>query len=234
MATKKKSRSGGTSRRSNYCSFCGKGEREVGPMIEGPGKIFICASCVELCSTIIHQEKRKIARERPLFGETPSPRAIKEYLDEEEWDGTVYIYEAVQYGHAFLVDKDFTGEELPEQPVLFEVTYFSPLKIELEGDALRSGILFVSEPYYPGWQAIVDGEALNVVELGSGFMGVPVTEGKHSIELIYAPLSFKLGFWISFFTIFAIALLVGWSYRSQKPGGPAPETGNSDDIGKNV
>ncbi len=83
MATKKVGSGPSSSRRKlNHCSFCGKSEKDVGPMIEGPGSIYICGSCVELCSDIIHQEKRRIARTEPMFGEIPTPRRIKEHLDE--------------------------------------------------------------------------------------------------------------------------------------------------------
>ena len=83
MVTGKKSGPGGsgTKRRSHYCSFCGKGEREVGPMIEGPDSIFICGACVDLCANIIRQEERKLSKGSDLFGETPAPREIKEFLD---------------------------------------------------------------------------------------------------------------------------------------------------------
>jgi hypothetical protein len=112
-----------------------------------------------------------------------------------EWDGTIYVYQASRNGHAFLVDDGFTGEELPDDPTLFDVTYFSPMRIELEGYAPRSDILFVSELYYPGWKATVDGANVDVRNLGDGFLGVPLDEGSHSIILYYAPFSFKLGFW---------------------------------------
>ena len=79
MATKK---SGSGGRRAHLCSFCGKSEKEVGPIIEGPEKIFICASCVDLCSTIIRQEHRKSVRSKPLFSNIPTPREIKEHIDE--------------------------------------------------------------------------------------------------------------------------------------------------------
>jgi len=82
MTTTKKRGSGGGRRRTNYCSFCGKNEREVGPMIEGPENIYICAGCIELCSSIIHQEKRRVTRTKPLFAEIPTPRMLKEHLDE--------------------------------------------------------------------------------------------------------------------------------------------------------
>ncbi len=81
MTTKKKGGST-TKKRSGACSFCGKNEREVGPLIEGPGRIFICADCVDLCSNIIRQERRHAPAGKNLFPETPTPREIKEVLDE--------------------------------------------------------------------------------------------------------------------------------------------------------
>ena len=82
MTTSKKKGGSTTKKRSGACSFCGKNEREVGPLIEGPGRIFICADCVDLCSNIIRQERRHIPPGKNLFPDTPSPRQIKEVLDD--------------------------------------------------------------------------------------------------------------------------------------------------------
>jgi len=51
-------------------------------MVEGPNDVFICASCVDLCHNIIKQERRKLSTGRPLFSSVPSPRTIKEFLDQ--------------------------------------------------------------------------------------------------------------------------------------------------------
>jgi len=64
------------------CSFCGKSSRDVGPMVEGPSDVYICANCVDLAHNIIRQEKRKLAGSQPLFSTIPSPRQIKEFLDQ--------------------------------------------------------------------------------------------------------------------------------------------------------
>ncbi len=68
-------------RRVTTCSFCGKSSRDVGPMVEGPSDVYICANCVDLAHNIIRQEKRKLSASQPLFSTIPSPRQIKEYLD---------------------------------------------------------------------------------------------------------------------------------------------------------
>src|SRR5213596_341566 len=69
-------------RRVTTCSFCGKSSRDVGPMVEGPSDVYICANCVDLAHNIIRQEKRKLTSAQPLFNNIPSPRQIKEFLDQ--------------------------------------------------------------------------------------------------------------------------------------------------------
>jgi DNA-binding transcriptional MerR regulator len=41
------------------CSFCGKDRSEIGRMIAGPNRVYICNECVELCNQIIAQEDGK-------------------------------------------------------------------------------------------------------------------------------------------------------------------------------
>src|SRR4051794_20067430 len=69
-------------RRGTTRSFCGKSSRDVGPMVEGPSDVYICANCVDLAHNIIRQEKRKLSSSQPLFSTIPSPRQIKEFLDQ--------------------------------------------------------------------------------------------------------------------------------------------------------
>src|SRR6476619_4498924 len=70
-------------RRVTTCSFCGKSSRDVGPMVEGPSDVYICANCVDLAHNIIRQEKRKLSSaSAPSFGSIPSPRQIHEFLDQ--------------------------------------------------------------------------------------------------------------------------------------------------------
>jgi ATP-dependent Clp protease ATP-binding subunit ClpX len=69
-------------RRVTTCSFCGKSSREVGPMVEGPNDVYICSNCTELCQNIFKQERRRVHSGRPAMGSIPSPRQLKEFLDQ--------------------------------------------------------------------------------------------------------------------------------------------------------
>ncbi len=73
---------GSSGRREPVCSFCHRSSREAGPVVEGPDGANICSNCVELCRNIIRQEQRRNVRSDTLFGTVPTPRRIKEYLDQ--------------------------------------------------------------------------------------------------------------------------------------------------------
>jgi len=73
---------GPRARRSSTCSFCGKNQREAGPMVEGPRDVYICKSCVELCHNIIKQELRRATSSKTIVREVPTPREINAFLDE--------------------------------------------------------------------------------------------------------------------------------------------------------
>ena len=69
-------------RRSTCCSFCGKAEREVHRMIQGPAGVRICDECVRLCMDIVDDgyEERQEALEAP--DSIPTPREIHDVLDQ--------------------------------------------------------------------------------------------------------------------------------------------------------
>ena len=51
-------------------------------MVEGPGDVYICSNCTDLCQNIFRQERRRVDRGQPLFSSIPTPRQIKEFLDQ--------------------------------------------------------------------------------------------------------------------------------------------------------
>jgi ATP-dependent Clp protease ATP-binding subunit ClpX len=79
------------------CDYCGKSNKEAGLLVESPvtdksqngrpagSKVFICGSCIDLCQTMVKQQKRpksKNNNSQPLFDEVPTPKEIVKYLDQ--------------------------------------------------------------------------------------------------------------------------------------------------------
>jgi ATP-dependent Clp protease ATP-binding subunit ClpX len=69
-------------RRGGQCSFCNRSGDDAGPIVEGPNGVYICGNCVELCHNIVRQEQRRMSAAKPLFTSIPTPRQIKEFLDQ--------------------------------------------------------------------------------------------------------------------------------------------------------
>lgn len=66
----------------DHCSFCGRGASEVGLIISGING-FICNDCVQQATRIVAEQmqKKKASDISEELGKLPTPKEIKEYLD---------------------------------------------------------------------------------------------------------------------------------------------------------
>ena len=62
------------------CSFCGKYQDQVSRLIAGPN-VYICNECIELCSSILHDEMTTDDTQFALPDTLPTPKEIKAYMD---------------------------------------------------------------------------------------------------------------------------------------------------------
>src|SRR3990170_7809702 len=68
------------SRLQYHCSFCAKSQDQVKKLIAGPGAVYICDECVELCREIIEEEGGPA---KPKTGQkVPPPKTLYEQLSE--------------------------------------------------------------------------------------------------------------------------------------------------------
>src|ERR1700682_5054580 len=66
-----------------HCSFCGKSQDQVRRLIAGPGAVYICDECVDLCREIIDEESAPPATAKPRLplAKLPTPAKIYEHLN---------------------------------------------------------------------------------------------------------------------------------------------------------
>ncbi|NCN58335.1 YfhO family protein [Candidatus Microgenomates bacterium] len=74
-----------------------------------------------------------------------------------------------------------------------KITSYTPNRVEIETDSRCPAILFLSDNYYPGWNAYIDEEKTKIYRSDYSFRAVTVPEGIHKVQFKYEPLSFKLG-----------------------------------------
>ena len=75
-------RSGGPTKKNAYCSFCRKSYRDVGPLVEGPENVYICGECIDLCQSILVQERKRRGTGQHSMATIPTPREIVAKLDD--------------------------------------------------------------------------------------------------------------------------------------------------------
>jgi ATP-dependent Clp protease ATP-binding subunit ClpX len=65
------------------CSFCGKTQEQVRRLIAGPGGVYICDECIELCREIIEEEASQPPQKAKFpAARVPTPKRIYELLNQ--------------------------------------------------------------------------------------------------------------------------------------------------------
>jgi Bacterial membrane protein YfhO len=65
--------------------------------------------------------------------------------------------------------------------------------LEIDATLSNPGLLVVSETYYPGWKATVDGKVEPILIVDGMIRGLYLDAGHHVIRFSYEPLSFEAG-----------------------------------------
>lgn len=89
------------------------------------------------------------------------------------------------------------------------VALYEPTRLAIEVEAKANGFLVLSEIFFPGWRAWVDGVETKIYRANYTLRAIPLTPGQHQVEVVYGPLSVKVGLGVSTLTLgvlFIIAL----------------------------
>jgi hypothetical protein len=79
---------------------------------------------------------------------------------------------------------------------------------QLTTDEVKPAFLTVTQTYYPGWAAFIDGKEVPLYRTNYLFQGIVLPSGRHNVDLVYFPASFKLGLLLNVLGIFAVAILL--------------------------
>ncbi|MFM1920222.1 MAG: hypothetical protein RLZZ303_1856 [Candidatus Hydrogenedentota bacterium] len=103
------------------------------------------------------------------------------------------------------------GATLPEDaampPMPATITFESPTEVRVNVPDGPPGVLVLSDQWYPGWNATVDGQHVPVVPIDAAFRGIEISEGPHDVLFKYDPASLRYGLLIS--AAGALILLLG-------------------------
>jgi hypothetical protein len=85
------------------------------------------------------------------------------------------------------------------------ISSYSANKVAIQTASNKTALLFLSDNYYPGWQAFIDGKPTTIYRADYSFRSVIVPEGKHLVTFVYKPASL---FWGALVSVISIVLLI--------------------------
>ncbi|MGH2370321.1 MAG: YfhO family protein, partial [Chloroflexota bacterium] len=108
------------------------------------------------------------------------------------------------------------GTEISSGPGTVHLLRFDDDRVRLEATARQNAMLFLADLAYPGWKAYLDGVETPIYRANYLFRAVYVPAGRHTVEFVYRPLSFRLGLLITLVALLAtVGALVGLTVGSR-------------------
>ena len=111
---------------------------------------------------------------------------------------------------------DSGGGGAGERAGAARITGYEPERVQLEATAQSGSLVVLSDVFYPGWHAEVDGREVPLERVDYLLRGVPIGPGRHTVELAYRPASWRAGLLVSALAALALAAAVALSRRSAR------------------
>ena len=86
---------------------------------------------------------------------------------------------------------------VPGRPPTLSVVDRQPGRWLFEVETDTPAFLVISEAYFPGWSAAVDGQPARVFPVNVALKGLPVPAGRHRVEVVYRPVSFRASLYLA-------------------------------------
>jgi Bacterial membrane protein YfhO len=95
------------------------------------------------------------------------------------------------------------------------ISHYGEERVDVETQAAHRSLLVLTDSWFPGWKARVDGDEVPIERVDYLIRGVPVPAGNHRVEFSYEPASWRAGWIVSLLALIAIAAaaLIGWRRR---------------------
>ena len=128
----------------------------------------------------------------------------------------LYLYEYQKaFPRAFVLDAAGRPDLLRSVADIIE---YRSDRVRIRARAAKNGFLFLSDAYYPGWKAFLDGREVPVLRAKEYFRKIEIPAGAHEVIFVYDPLSLRVGAWISLLTLAGLALGGIIHFRKSKQG----------------
>jgi len=93
----------------------------------------------------------------------------------------------------------------PSRSPVVRITHYAPERVEVELESSVPGYLILTDAWYPGWQATVDGDPAPIHRADLLFRAVAVEAGQHHVVFTFRPASLWVGAGVSLAGLIGLA-----------------------------
>ena len=140
---------------------------------------------------ILHEDDYWVAANRNALPRAFVPVSARVVKNDREAIGEIASFDFDPRKIAFMTDKLSLPDTMRGTA---SVQYDNPVKANLDVDMQTAGLVVLSDFYYPGWRAELDGTECPIYRVDLALRGFQVPAGKHRIVCTYDPPSVRTGF----------------------------------------
>jgi uncharacterized membrane protein YfhO len=112
-------------------------------------------------------------------------------------------------------DERFTIPSAPDLPVV-EIVHYEAQRVEVQVTTSTETVLVLTDAYYPGWMATVNGQPTTIYRANVMFRAVRVPAGQSTVVFEYKPAWLPGAFILGAAAWIATAGLIVWLWRRSR------------------
>lgn len=164
------------------------------------------------------QDKWRVIERKDALPRISLFSSFRKVTDKEEIIKTLY-------GPDFNYQKEIVLEEEPNLSIEdtnnknLELVSYEPNKVIVNTQADKNQLLYLSDNYYPGWVATIDGQETPIYRANYSFRAIAVPAGNHQIVFAYQPQVVSIGLAITIVSsilLLSVLLVLTWQHKVGK------------------
>lgn len=130
--------------------------------------------------------------------------------------GQIFFSPKTNMSHTALLPAELTG--VPRNTIggSAAILTYEPERVSIHTERDMPGLLVLTDTYFPGWQADVDGNPADILRTNWTMRGVVVPAGAHTVTMTYTPKSVTYGAGLSMISIGGTVIGLGIINRKRK------------------
>lgn len=93
---------------------------------------------------------------------------------------------------------------------------YQPQRVVIDAAPAHPALLVLTDSWFPGWRATVDGQPTDILRVNLGLRGVPLSPGRHEVVFEFVPPGLMTGGLVSLLTAGILVGLLVWEWRRGK------------------